>query len=62
MNDLDGLPGLDNGIVPEAVPALDLVDLDLVFAGYSPQRIAPLDDVLYRAAAGRGLAPGCGIQ
>ena len=55
VNDLDGLAGMDNGVVPEAVPALDVVDLDLVFAGYGPQRVTPLNDVLYRAAAGRGL-------
>ena len=36
VNDLDGLAGLDNGIVPEAVPAHDVVDFNLVFAGYGP--------------------------
>jgi hypothetical protein len=37
LNDLDGLAGLDNGVVAEAVPTLDVVDPDLVFAGYGPQ-------------------------
>ena len=48
--DTDGLAGLDLRTAAQFVPALQVLDPDLVLAGDAPQRVAALHDVLDSAA------------